>query len=128
MATVLDASALLAVFRHETGAELVQRSLLQGGCVVSSVNLVETLTRLSDLGMLGPETPEEIEELGVQIVAFGREEAIAAATLRTATAHRGLSLGDRACLALALALDAEVLTTDRAWAQVTVGARVRLIR
>lgn len=54
--------------------------------------------------------------------------AEAAARLRPATRHAGLSLADRACLALARRLGVPAVTADRAWGDLDVGVEVRLIR
>ena len=41
---------------------------------------------------------------------------------------RGLSLGDRACLALALKLNLPALTTDRIWENLNLSVQVQVIR
>jgi len=69
-----------------------------------------------------------VEGLGVTIVPFGAEDAELAAQLRSSTQILGLSLADRACLALAARTDLPALTADRAWAGLDVGIRVRLFR
>ena len=50
------------------------------------------------------------------------------ARLRPLTKARGLSLADRACLALARRLEIPVLTADRDWADLNLGVTVQLIR
>jgi PIN domain nuclease of toxin-antitoxin system len=44
------------------------------------------------------------------------------------TQGQGLSLGDRACLALARWLTATALTTDRAWSRLGLGVPIEVIR
>jgi ribonuclease VapC len=90
---------------------------------VSTVNLAEVHQQLGDdlPGLIGPDGV-------VRPVAFGVEDARAAAALAAGTRAAGLSLADRACLALAIRLGQPVLTADRAWATVAVGAEVQLIR
>ena len=71
-----------------------------------------------------------LAELDIEIVPFDAELALAAALLQPATASAGLSLGDRACLALAAKLDATAMTADRAWLKVAgvIGVEIVLIR
>ena len=44
------------------------------------------------------------------------------------TRATGLSLGDRACLALAQRLRVPAVTADREWANVNVGITIQLVR
>lgn len=83
---------------------------------MSSVNLSEVLGRFArdrhDPTLVG----RRIRETGLEIVPFDAEDAVLAANLRQQTDTLGLSLGDRACLALAMARGIPALTADRAWA------------
>ena len=123
---VLDASVVLATILNEKGgdkvADVMQRSLL------SSVNLSEVVARLLDLGFSEGDIEKVVSETGVTTVPFDEALAIAAGRLRAATRSRGLSRGDRACLALGRHLGATVLTADRAWADLDVGVAIELIR
>ena len=49
-------------------------------------------------------------------------------SLRAETRKSGLSLGDRACIALGVALGAEVYTSDRVWADLILPCTIKLIR
>ncbi len=72
---------------------------------------------------------EDMEALGLLIVPFGFEDAERAAALWSKTTQAGLSLGDRACLALASRLSLPVLTADRAWSSLQdLDISVRVIR
>jgi ribonuclease VapC len=123
---VLDASALLALVNAEPGAEIVAAAL--GEATIGAVNLAEVVTKLIDIGVPASEAWSETANLVPTIVDFGPELANVTARLRTTTRRRGLSLGDRACLALAESLGQPVLTTDRAWHDLSIGVEVCLIR
>ena len=124
---VLDASALLAMLHGEPGGDQVADAL-DDGAVISAVNLSETVARLTDTGR----SPEDIERLikdtAVEVIPFDEELAYAAGLLRPSTRHAGLSLGDRACLALAQRLGLPALTADRVWQGLSVGVDIRVIR
>jgi ribonuclease VapC len=111
----IDASALLALVFGETLS--VGREAFENG-VLSAVNLTEVLTKMVDVGATAEEAMTDIESLGLDlaIIDFDREAALGAAALRAPTRKLGLSLGDRACLAVAQSRDLPVLTADRAWA------------
>ena len=123
---VLDASAVLAVLLTEDGAENVLRQV--GGASISSVNRCEVGTRLLDLGGSVEESNRRFNGLALDVIPFDAEQAADAAALRLVTRHRGLSLGDRACLALARAQGRAVLTGDRNWEGLKVGVVIELIR
>ena len=125
-AAILDASALLAVLGDEPGGEVVVPLL--DGAVISAVNWSEVLGRYVDLGLdiIGREA--EIESLGVSLAPYTSRHAEVAAGLLPLTRKAGLSLGDRACLALALDLGGQPVTADRAWRRIDVGLAVTLIR
>jgi ribonuclease VapC len=123
---VLDASALIALLRDEPGAEAVERLL--GRAVMSAVNWAEVLQRYRahDVDTAGKR--ESVEALGIQIAPFSHDDAELAAELWKSTRRVGLSLADRACLALARRLDLPAHTADRDWRKVDVGVAVVLIR
>jgi ribonuclease VapC len=111
---VLDASALLALLQDEPGAERVAELL--SGAAMSAVNLSEVVAKLIDHGMPAADVREALDGLPLDVHAFDREAAFAAGELRRITRGAGLSLGDKACLALAARLDVAAVTADRAWA------------
>lgn len=112
---VLDASALLAVVRGERGVDVVEMSFETAQCVVSNVNLCEVGSKLVDLGLPSTELVRALKQFDVDIVDFDFEQAVSAAGLRELTRPRGLSLGDRACLALAKHMKGVAVTADSAW-------------
>ena len=125
---VLDASAVLALLRSEPGADIVERALAKDVCAISAVNVAEVATKLFDEGMPSHATESMLDSLGVDIRPFDYESALASAALRASTRARGLSLGDRACLALAQSLDLPVITADRAWAGLSLGITIVVAR
>lgn len=125
---VLDASALLAYLQAEPGAQRVEDLLLSQRCCLSTVNLTEVLTRLADWQVPLGEAEARIAALGLDFVPFDRGLARLAADLRGSTRAKGLSLGDRACLALAQQMGAVALTADRCWRELDLGIAVECIR
>jgi ribonuclease VapC len=96
--------------------------------LISAVNLSEVLTRLPEIGVPERETAAAVERLNLRVVAFDEPQARATALLRPVTRQAGLSLGDRACLALGHARGCPVVTADRVWATVDIGVEIILIR
>jgi PIN domain nuclease of toxin-antitoxin system len=123
---VLDTSALLAVLFGEPGGARVQ--VVQAEAVISAVNAAEMRTKLFDAGLDDVRAAALSRTFGVPVVDFDEEQAIAAAALRPLTRPRGLSLGDRACLALAMRRRARVMTADRAWHGLEVPVEIEVIR
>lgn len=123
---VLDASAVLALINLEPGAELVAAALADG--IIGAVNLAEVIAKLIDIGMAEEEAWAEVADLVPTVVDFGPGLARRSAHLRSSTRGRGLSLGDRACLALAEQLGEPALTADRAWRDLPIPVEVRMIR
>jgi PIN domain nuclease of toxin-antitoxin system len=124
---VLDASALLAVLNQEPGAEnLPPERLAQA--TISAVNLAEAHSKLVREGVDADEAWEDVMGPIGECAPFTAEQAKIAGSLAAQTRSLGLSLGDRACLALGLALKAPVYTTDRAWKSLKLGVRIHVIR
>ncbi len=123
---VWDASALLVLLQREPGWEALAARL--AGSSMSAVNLSEVAARLLGAGGHPPTTREILDTLPLDIHDFSSDQAYRAAELREATKHLGLSLGDRACLALGLELDSPVLTADRAWLELDLGVEILYAR
>jgi ribonuclease VapC len=123
---VLDSSAILAVIFNERGGDQVL-PLLDGG-LLSAVNLAEVHTRLLLRGVGADFAWRRLMEFGCEICFFDDQQARVAAELIARTRPYGLSLGDRACLALAIQRKAAVYTTDDAWKNIGPGIQVNLIR
>lgn len=124
---VLDASALLALLNKERGSERVAE-FIENGATISTINLSEVVAKLSEAGMPEETIHEVLDALGLTIVDFDRTFAYKAGLLRNATRLAGLSLGDRACLALAQQLDFPAVTTDRIWENLSLGIKIQMAR
>jgi len=125
-AIVLDSSAVLAVIWEEAGADQV--SAVMREAFLSTVNLTEVVQKLVDQPTDDATVAAVLKTMSFTIEPFERADAIQAGLLRRATKSRGLSLGDRACLALGKRLGVPVYTADRAWAELDLGVEVVLIR
>lgn len=125
-AYVLDSSAVLAVLLNEDGAEKALQYFQSGLCC--SVNVTEIVTRLVDKGRTPDEAVSDFVDTGIDIDGFDPELALLAGRLRAITKHKGLSLGDRACLAMAIRKGAVAVTADRDWVDLDVGCKIELIR
>ena len=123
---VLDASAIIALLLRERGFEQVAGILV--GARVSAVNLAEACSYLTQVGHSASQARAVLDSLHLRIVPFDEEQAFEVARLRPLTQRAGLSLGDRACLALSGLLRLPAMTTDRAWATLGLGIEVELIR
>ncbi|OQX04642.1 MAG: twitching motility protein PilT [Thiothrix lacustris] len=125
---ILDASAILAYLLDETGAEVVAPFLEDGAGVVSSVNYAEVVSKLTDHQMPPVAIQSVLDDLDMEIIPFDTQQAFITGELRTVSKPLGLSLGDRACLALASVLQLPVLTADHHWTLMPGRLDVRVIR
>jgi PIN domain nuclease of toxin-antitoxin system len=123
---IADSSAILALLKQEPFDKLDPRRLFRA--TISAVNLSEVLERLCAGGLRESEADEAVTALNLRVADFDEAQARLAAHLRPRTRRAGLSLGDRACLALGLHLGRPVITADRAWANLDVGLEIVLIR
>lgn len=123
---ILDASALLALIQQEPGAEVI-KPLLKNA-LISTVNLTEVLTVLQRINMTSEEAMDYISAMVKSILPFTLEQAQLAADLHIQTKSKGLSLGDRACLAAAILNHAPVYTADKIWSEINVDISIEVIR
>jgi PIN domain nuclease of toxin-antitoxin system len=128
MSLVLDASTLLAVFHREAGFEAAEPLLPYS--LTSSVNLCEDLTEAVERDVPVDIVERWLRVSSVIVVPFDRRLAVEAAQLRAATRRLSLSLGDRACIALARQRGLPILTADRVWRELEqeLGLDIRLFR
>ena len=125
---VLDASALLCLLFDEFGAEKVETVL--HGALISAANYAEVISKLIDKGQSPEEAITDLTELDLEVVPFDRAQSEIAGSIRQQTRQVGLSLGDRACLALAKGSSRTAVTADRAWTEIAkhIGVEIELIR
>jgi PIN domain nuclease of toxin-antitoxin system len=115
---ILDASAVLAVLQNERGMERVTPIL--DGSAIGQVNATEVLTTLVNKGAPISEAILALASLDLPVVEFDKSQSEMTSHLRFITKHLGLSLGDRACLALAIQENATAVTADRNWIGLSV--------
>ncbi|MBI5949370.1 MAG: type II toxin-antitoxin system VapC family toxin [Chloroflexi bacterium] len=126
---VVDASVVLAILFREPGADNAARAIGGPGVsLLSSVNLAEVFTRLTDARWPPDRMQAAVARLRLEIRDFDAELAFSAGLLRTTTRQAGLSLGDRACLALGMRLALPVVTADRTWAELGLPVEVVVVR
>lgn len=123
---VLDSSAILAILNDEPGADAVEAML--DDAVVSTVNYAEVIAKLVERGSTSAQAQSALRSVAITTVDFDIGLAQRTGTLRAETIRRGLSLGDRACLALAEREGVPAITGDRTWVGAVSGVEVRLIR
>ena len=126
MSVVLDSSAVLTVINGEAGAERVEDALMGGS--ISAANFSEVLSKLVDRGRDDGDAVAVLDALPLTVLPLDAAQARRAGLLRRQTRKLGLSLGDRACLALAVELGLPVVTADRAWAELDLGIEVAVVR
>jgi PIN domain nuclease of toxin-antitoxin system len=123
---VVDASAVLALINRESGWERAEVEMSAGA--ISAVNLTEVVTKLLLIGATSEQVEEAWSALNLQIEPLDTARAVAAGLLVLRTRRLGLSLADRACLALAIELNIPAVTADRAWSKLDLPVEIRVIR
>jgi ribonuclease VapC len=123
---VLDASAVLCLLQEEKGAERVARAL--PAAVIGAVNYSEVISKLVESGIDEATADGLMDTLQLTVIPFDRRQARLAGALRATTRRLGLSLGDRACLALAGTEGAIALTCERVWTKFEGPCKVEALR
>jgi PIN domain nuclease of toxin-antitoxin system len=121
---VLDASALLALLLGEPGADRVKAAL--DGAIMGAVNLAEVVSHYAKLGAARPDIEALLRPLPIHVVPVDAALSYDAGMLRPITIERGLSLGDRYCLALAKREGIPALTAERRWPEIAAAAAVSI--
>lgn len=124
---VLDASAILAIIQREKGAENLTDEIMSHA-VMSTVNLAEVQSKLVKNGYDPKYAWLDSTSLLQNEEPFTSAQARIAGDLIKQTSNFGLSLGDRACLALAISLNAPIYTTEKLWQKLKLGVKIHVIR
>lgn len=129
---VLDASAFLAYLRDEPGADVVADAIADGASI-STVNLGEVFSRVADRDADPADLARQMTDRGlldgaITVEEFTSVDAVEVGRLRPLTREHGLSLGDRACLALARRLALPAVTADTVWSKLDLELTLRQIR
>jgi ribonuclease VapC len=126
---VLDTSTLLAILHAEPGAEVFTKKFgLLENATMSAVNVAEAYGKLVGRGIDPEDAWEAVIAPIPEILDFDTEQAKIAGWLLPQTRSLGLSLGDRACLALGIALKAPIYTADKAWKNLRLKVSIHVIR
>lgn len=103
--------------------------------IIGAANLAEALSTLAHRGADPRGVVGDLQERGVlggllSVEPLTLDDAIAIAEMRPPTKDYGLSLGDRACLALGKRLELPVMTADRVWVELedALGVEVHALR
>lgn len=126
MSVVIDASAVLAMLNGELGTERTED--IPVGGLISATNFSEVLSKLVDVGLDDDVAIGAFDALMLTVVPVDAAQARYAGLLRRQTREHGLSLGDRACLALAATREFPAVTADRVWAKLDLGIEIKVIR
>ena len=126
MTAVIDASVLLAAILAEPGGDFLDSpgELFH----LSILNLAEVYTKAIEFGGAIEDVDLFIRPLAIRVRSFREYHAQEVARLRPMTKHRGLGIGDRACIALGRATKLPVYTAERKWIGLDVDCDIRLIR
>ena len=124
---VFDASAILALLQNERGADKLTDEILDRA-VASTVNLAEVHSKLVKKGDDPDKAWADVLSSVTAEEPFTTEQARITGSLIATTEKYGLSLGDRSCLALAIALKAPVYTTEQIWRNLKLGIPIHVIR
>ena len=126
MSVVLDASALLAYLQQEPGGQDVEQVIDQA--VVSTVNWAEVVGKARAAQVDTDGLLIELEALGLTLLPFSARQAELAGSLVEMTKPFGLSLGDRACIAVAIERRERVYTADQVWSSLPLDVPIETVR
>lgn len=125
-AVVLDSSAVLGLLFDERGAEKVA-SVIENS-LINVVNEAEVISVLIQRGETPGQALRIASRLPYRVIELDRELARRAGSLWRYFKKRGLSLGDRCCLALAEREKLPVLTSDKRWTELSISVEIRLFK
>ena len=123
---IIDASAVLVFLNQETGYREISKYMKNSA--INSVNLSEVIGKLDDYGVLDRDIEKIIYNLGLEVVDFDFALAFQAGILKKKTKERGLSIGDRACIATGIIKKLPVITSDKIWIEIDLPVKIILCR
>lgn len=124
---IFDASALIALFAKENGYQTIKSHMKDA--IISSVNIAEVYKYCIETQSLTQNDARKLIELSdVRIIDFCHEQALISSTIIHKTKAYGLSLGDRACIALALFKNHPILTCDKIWEKLDLNIKFIMAR
>lgn len=124
---IFDASAFIALLAKEKGFEVIKRHLKNA--IISSVNIAEVYKYCIDKQNLTADECKNIMGIsGIKIIDFDEKQALIAADIYPKTKGYGLSLGDRACIALAIEKKHPILTCDKIWEKINLDVKFIMVR
>src|SRR4029079_7517359 len=96
--------------------------------IISAVNMVEVISYMVNRGMDASEVKALVRDLTIEVIPFDNQQAFIAGEMILKTKQKGLSLADRACLALTTVKKLPVLTGDKVWGELNLDIEIKLIR
>jgi PIN domain nuclease of toxin-antitoxin system len=128
---IADSSAIIAYLKFEPGTNRVSKHLSR--IRLSTVNLAETVAVLCRQGITRDWIETRLLRVFSDHLPFDSEQAYLCGALEPITRPKGLSLGDRACLAAGIFLSCPVLTAESRWTEINWKSsgyqpRIELIR
>ena len=123
---VFDASALLTLLNGEKGCEIILDYI--SNAVINTVNFSEAITKLSEFDIPENDIKLIFDLLNIRIIDFNQELAYKTGLLRNLTRKKGLSLGDRACIATGIINHLPVITADNSWKDLNLNLNIIYIR
>ncbi len=113
---IADTSAVIAYLNFETGADEVRRRIAR--IRLTMVNVAEIVAVVSRHKVTRAWIEKRIFRVFSEVLPFDREQAYLCGNLEQVTRPKGLSLGDRACLAAGILHGWPVLTAESTWAEI----------
>ena len=126
MSIVFDSSVVIAILKQEVGYQNAEFFLEDA--LISAVNYAEVVECITRLGYANEEIKVVLQKFPFKVISLNHSLAEAIGLMSRETKKYGLSLGDRACLALAIDKQLPVLTADRVWANLDVPIEVKQLR
>jgi len=124
---VFDSSAFIALLAKEKGFETIQTHLRNA--VISSVNVAEIYKYCIDVQKLTESECQDIIAMsGIKIIDFDEKQSLITAKIYPTTKKYGLSIGDIACVSLAIINNCPIITCDRIWKNIKLNVEFIMVR